>query len=147
MTKPTAEAPSVGIFVLQSLRETVACFLFVALSLRLSFGKSCSGAFPVKGQQHLALWSSGKWVEVAHISYTGAPRNWLDSCSAQHTCTTFLQSSNSLIHHCTRRSPLGLESIALSWVGKVPPKKMQWLTQEQTLTGDRDFLPQHKSKR
>lgn len=46
MTKSAAKELS-EIFVLQSLRETAACFLFVALSLRLGLGKSCSGVFPV----------------------------------------------------------------------------------------------------
>lgn len=47
MTKLAAKELSAEIFVLQSLRETAACFLFVALSLRLGLGKSCSGVFPV----------------------------------------------------------------------------------------------------
>lgn len=47
MTKSAAKELSAEIFVLQSLRETAACFLFVALSLRLGLGKSCSEVFPV----------------------------------------------------------------------------------------------------
>lgn len=54
MAKQAAKELSGEIFVLQSLRETGACFLLVALSLRLSLGKSCSGVFPVMGKQYLA---------------------------------------------------------------------------------------------
>lgn len=83
MAKQAAKELSGEIFVLQSLRETGACFLLVALSLRLGLGKSWSGVFPVMGKQYLAPWSGGKWIEVVCVSSIVSSRNWPDSHSDQ----------------------------------------------------------------